>query len=409
MRLLRKHILTTLVCIAVQGLSCPDSPAQEKSSGWGIKAAANRMTIGSFRDTYTSTGFNSFSMEFDYVTGPSGEKGGYAESFNYPVLGIGLTYNTLSDVIFKSPRGHYSDMLALYGKISRDLIRTRHIGFGYDVSLGLSYSSKYYDPLDNPSNWFFSAPILFYVAGGGHLTWMVTPKLDIEAEINVRHNSSARFAYPNGGLNYWGGGLAARYRLKERSAPKGSVFRAGLFSGDLNKKGWSREIYFGGGIHACAAEWLAFTKTETVETQAATRLKRWPMASLSADLIYRTGGKFAAGFTLDGFWNSNTERLRWADSVLYSEEENEASKGYAPFSAGVGIVQEVFYNNIALYIQEGVYLYRRMGIHGEHGWLYERAGLRYYPEALKPFFFSVCIKAHKFKADYMDFSFGVKF
>ena len=136
---------------------------------------------------------------------------------------------------------------------------------------------------------------------------------------------------------------------------------------------------------------------------------RWPMLSLSTDAIYRTGERFALGFTADGFWNSNTERLKWADSVLYSEEENAASKGYSPFSFGVGLVQEIFYNNVALYVQEGIYLQRKMGIHGEHGWLYERAGIRYYPEALHPFFVSVCIKAHKFKADYMDFSVGIRF
>lgn len=402
-------ILLALVCIAVQGLSCPGAYGQADKRGWSLKAGADRMTIGSFRDSYFSTGFNSYTFELDYATDPSDGTDGFAAGYNYPVFGIGITYNTLSDVIFRSEYGKYSDMVALYGKMSRDLLRTRHIGFGYDISLGLSYSKAYYDAIDNPSNWFFSAPVLFYVAGGGHLTWFVGPRLDIEANINVRHNSSARFAYPNGGLNYWGGGLSARYRLKERNAPTGHIFRTRQISEDHFEKEWSVEVYAGGGVHACAAEWLAFTKTESRETQAKTNLRKWPMASLSADAIYRISGRFGAGFTADAFWNSNTERLRWADSILYSEEENAASKGYSPFSFGVGLVQEVFYKDIALYVQEGIYLQRKMGIHGEHGWLYERAGIRYYPEALDPFFVSVCIKAHKFKADYMDFSVGIRF
>ena len=402
-------LLTTLVCIAAQGLSCIDARAQADKHGWSLKAGANRMTIGSFRDSYKSTGFNSYSLEFDYATDPSDGSDGFAAGYNFPVFGIGIVYNTLSDVVFKSKNGHYADMVALYGKMSRDLLRARHFGFGYDLSLGLSYSSGYYDPIDNRSNWFFSAPVLFYATGGGHLTWFVGPRLDIEAGIDVRHNSSARFAYPNGGLNYWGGGLSARYRLKERNAPTGNIFRTRSVSSDLYKKEWNIEVYAGGGVHACAAEWLAFTKTESRETQAKTNLRKWPMASLSADAIYRISGRFGAGFTADAFWNSNTERLRCADSVLYSEEENAASKGYSPFSFGVGLVQEIFYNNVALYVQEGIYLQRKMGIHGEHGWLYERAGIRYYPEALDPFFVSVCIKAHKFKADYMDFSVGIRF
>jgi len=383
--------------------------AAQSGGGWGVKAGGNRLVIGSFRDSYKSTGFNSLTLEFDYVTGPSEDKGSFAAGYNYPVFGIGINYNTLSDVVFKSANGRYSDMLTAYGTISRDLIRTRHIGFGYDVSLGLSYSSEYYDALTNRSNWFFSSPVLFYVSGGGHLTWMVGPRLDIEAGILVRHNSSARFAYPNGGLNYWGGGLSARYRLKETERTRGHILKTTRISDGLYEKGWNFEIYAGGGVHACAAEWLAFTKTESRETVAATNLRKWPMASLSADAIYRVSGRFAFGATVDGFWNSNTERLRWADSVLYSEEENAASKGYDPFSYGIGIVQEVFYKDFALYIQEGLYLKRRMGIHGDHGKLYERAGVRYYPKALDPFFISVCIKAHKFKADYMDFSLGIRF
>ena len=71
-------------------------------------------------------------------------------------------------------------------------------------------------------------------------------------------------------------------------------------------------------------------------------------------------------------------------------------------------MQEVFYRNAALYIQEGLYLYRHAGIRGEHGPLYERAGIRYYPESLDPFFVSVCIKAHRFKADYLDFTVGIR-
>ncbi|MBP3269978.1 MAG: hypothetical protein J6L98_04785 [Bacteroidales bacterium] len=402
-----KTVISALVCLAVQGLSCVWG--QEGRTNWGIKAGGERMTIGSFRDSYTSTGFNSYILELDYTTGPSNGSDGFAAGYNYPVFGIGITWNTLSDVLFKSPRGRYSDMFALYGKISRDLFRTRRLGFGYDVSLGLSYSDGYYNPLTNSANWFFSAPVLFYVAGGGHLTWMATKRLDVEGIINVRHNSSARFAYPNGGLNYWGGGLALRYRLSERERTKGHVFKTTRISSDLYEKGWNYEIYAGGGVHACAAEWLALSKTETKEARAEMGLRKWPMFSLSADAIYRLSGRFALGGTIDTFWNTNTDRLRWSDSILYSEERIEASKGYHPFSFGFGLVQEVFYNNVALYIQEGVYLMRRMGIHGEHGWLYERAGIRYYSKALEPFFVSVCIKAHRFKADYMDFSVGIRF
>ncbi len=404
-RLFRNTILT-LVCIAVQGLSCPDATAQSNPGTWALKAGGDRMTIGSFRDSYTSLGFNAFSLELDFATGGKTGDGSFASGYGYPILGVGLTYNTLSDVKFRSKNGHYSDMVTAYGTIVRDLFRTKHFGFGYNIQLGLSYSSGYYDAQTNSANWFFSSPVLLYAGGGGHLTWIVLPRLDLEAGIMVKHNSSARLAYPNGGLNYWGGGLSARYRFSSSRPPRANVFKT---QGVRNlEKGWSYELYAGGGVHACAAEWRALVKTVPRDELSTSLLRKWPMASLSFDAIYRTGGRFALGATVDGFWNSNTERLEWADRILYSEEEVEASKGYSPLSAGIGFVQEVFYRNAALYVQEGIYLYRHMGIRGEHGPLYERAGIRYYPPFLSPFFISVCIKAHKFKADYLDFTLGIR-
>ena len=405
-RLLKKTIIT-LVCIAGQGLSCFWTAfSQDTSGSWAVKAGADRMTIGSFRDSYTSLGFNAFTLEADYQT--AGGYGGYQAGYNYPVFGIGLTWNTLSDVKFKSKNGSYSDMVTAYGTISRDLVRTNHLGFGYNIHLGLSYSSGYYDAQTNSANWFFSSPILFYAAGGGHLTWLVSPRLDLEAGIIVKHNSSARLAYPNGGLNYWGGGLSARYRFQSGKPQAGNIFRTPKISPEVYRKRWNFELYAGGGVHACAAEWRALVKTVPRNELSTSLLKKWPMASLSADAIYRISGRFGLGTTVDGFWCSNTGRLRWADSVLYEADEVASSKGYSPFSAGIGLVQEVFYRNAALYVQEGIYLYRHMGIRGEHGPLYERAGIRYYPPSLDPFFVSVCIKAHKFKADYLDFSIGIR-
>ena len=374
--------------------------------GHALRAGADRMTIGSFRDSYSSLGFNTFTLEWDFVT--RGESGSFSAAYNRPVFSVGLSYNTLDDVVFRSSRGHYSPMAVAYAGISRDLLRYGPLSMGYDISLGLSYSSGVYDPLTNPSNWFFSSPVLFYVAGGGHITWQLARRLDLIADISVRHSSSARFAYPNGGLNYWGGGLSARYHFQDRPARGGNGFRTPRISDEKYVKGWSYELYAGGGVHACAAEWLATSKTVDRETLAATRLRRWPMGSLGLDAIYRLGGRFAVGVNASAFYCSNMDALKWSDAIIYGEEA-AAAASYAPFSFGIGAVQEIFYKRTAFYLQEGYYLLRRAGIHGEHGRLYERAGLRLYPRRIEPFFFSVCIKAHRFKADYMDFTVGIRF
>ena len=398
-------IISVLAALCIAGAPVA---AQEPGDGPGyaVRAGADRMTIGSFRDTYASLGFNSFTLEWDFMT--CGEAGGFSAAYNRPVFAIGLAYNTLGDVIFSSPGGHYSDMVTAYGSFSRDLLRYGSFSMGYDLSLGLSYSDGYYHPITNGSNWFFSSPVLMYVSGGGHVTWQLTRRLDLIADISVRHNSSARFTYPNGGLNYWGGGLSARYHFQDRKPALGRGFRTPRISEDLYEKGWSYDVYAGGGVHACAAEWLAMTRTMDLEELAASDLRRWPMASLGFDAVYRLSGRFGAGASADAFYCSNMEALKWADAVIYGEEAAEAAS-YAPFSFGVGAVQEVFYKRTAFYLQEGFYLYRKAGIHGYHGRIYERAGLRLYPKVLDPVFIGVSIKAHKFKADYMDFTLGLRF
>ena len=401
---------TKSVRAALAALWLAGAPVAAQGPGDGpgsaIRAGADRMTIGSFRDSYTSLGFNSFNLAWDFVT--RGEAGSFSAAYNRPVFTIGLTYNTLDDVVFRSGRGHYSPMVAGYAGIGRDLLRYGPFSLGYDISLGLSYSDGYYNPLTNSSNWFFSSPVLFHAAGGGHITWELARRMDLIADISVRHSSSARFAYPNGGLNYWGGGLSARYHFQDRKPAVGRGFRTPRIDDALYEKGWSYELYAGGGVHACAAEWLATSKTVDRETLAATHLRRWPMGSLGFDAIYRLNGRFAIGANASAFFCSNMEALRWADGIIYGEEEAAASS-YDPFSVGLGAVQEIFYKRTAFYLQEGCYLYRKAGIHGYHGRLYERAGLRLYPRRIEPFFFSVCIKAHRFKADYMDFTIGLRF
>lgn len=385
----------------------PSSFAQERNTPQALRLGATGMQIGSFRSSYTRTGFHSCTVEWDFVT--HGTDGSFAAAYNDPIFGIGLSYNSLDEVRFVGDNGHYAPMLALYGSMARDLIRRDPFAFGYDLAVGFSYSSGYYDPVTNGANWFFSSPVLFYAAGGGHLTWQVGRRLDLQADITVRHNSSARFAYPNGGLNYWGGGLSARYHFQDRPRYSRSGLTGPRIAEDHYERGWSYEVYAGGGVHACAAEWQACAETMDVQTLAETHLRRWPMASLSFDTIYRISGRFALGATVNGFYMSNSERLQWADGILYGEDAVSESKGYAPFACGMGAVQEVFYGDWAFCFQEGVYLYKRAGIHADHGRIYERAGLRYYPRRLSPLFLSASIKAHFFKADYLDFAVGLRF
>lgn len=390
------RIVAALALLLAQAIP---AGAQKDVAQHSAKIGAEWLAMVNYKEFYTKLDFQTYSLEYEWRP----LKGNFAAAYNYPTFGVGISYSTLSNVLFAGAYGRYADMVTAYGSFSRDLLAWERLSMGYNFSLGIAYTSEYFDALANQDNWFIGAPVLFHVSGGGHVTLKLTDRFGLEARLTAGHNSNARFAYPNSGLNYMGGGLSAKYTINPTTVPKKK--RTPIPETDF-AKGWHYEIYAGGGVHACAAEWLAISETVDNETLAATKLKRWPMASLSFDAIYRVSGKFACGATADAFYASNYETLRWADSVILGEE---SERGYSPFSGGVGLVQEIFYRNTALYLQECIYLYRKMGTSGYHGPMYERAGLRFYPPKISPLFISVCIKAHLLKADYADIALGVRF
>lgn len=403
-----KEILTrTIIVAALSAATFLPLQAQPRYDK-GVSLGGDLFRIGTFTESYNSLDFHSHTLSMVWCEKPSEGGAGYAAAYNYPHLSLSLSHSTLSDVQFKSPQGHYSDLFTAYGQFSRDLLRLGPFAFGYDLGLGLTYTEAKYDILTNSPNWFLGSNVNCYVSGRGHVLVRIARRLDIEASAGVGHNSSGRMNYPNGGLNYYGGGVSARWWFRETEPTPAGRFKTPEINSDSYVKGWSTEIYIGGGTHSCAAEWQSVVDSSDRETVAGTKFRHWPMASLGVDVLRRMNGRFSLGFTAEAFYASNSEALRKADRVWYSEQEIAGSRGYAPFSAGLGIVQEIHYKNIALYAKEAVYLVRKTGIRGYHGPVYDKMGLRWYPPRLSPIFFSGCIKAHMFKADYIDFSVGIK-
>jgi hypothetical protein len=81
------------------------------------------------------------------------------------------------------------------------------------------------------------------------------------------------------------------------------------------------------------------------------------------------------------------------------------------------VVQEVYWGNFAVHVAIGAYPYRHKGVNGElakeagdreRGWHYEKAGFRYYFPKLGDMFVGFAIKSHSIKAEYLEFSLGVR-
>ena len=189
-------------------------------------------------------------------------------------------------------------------------------------------------------------------------------------------------------------------------------------------------ITLGMGFHTCQGEWRAYVEnpskplTPSEQKAAASRLKAHPKFSLSFDALYRYSIRYATGIGLDLFYSSNMKELEAADRVLYSPEAIAASPGYAPLSVGIAVVQEVYWRNLAIHVSIGAYPYRHKGVNAssvvtetdkllleddrERGWHYEKAGLRYYFPRLADTYVGFAIKSHSIKAEYLEFSVGIR-
>jgi hypothetical protein len=111
------------------------------------------------------------------------------------------------------------------------------------------------------------------------------------------------------------------------------------------------------------------------------------------------------------------KELEKSDRIVYGDAAVENSPGYNPFSVGIAAVQEVYWKNFAVHVAIGAYPYRHKGVNGElakangdreRGWHYEKAGFRYYFPKLGDTFLGFAIKSHSIKAEYLEFSLGIR-
>ena len=118
------------------------------------------------------------------------------------------------------------------------------------------------------------------------------------------------------------------------------------------------------------------------------------------------------------FHDLDIKELEAADRILYGDAAVDASPGYSPISIGLAVVQEVYWKNFAVHVAIGAYPYRHKGVNDkelneklddrERGWHYEKAGVRYYFPKLGDTYVGFAIKSHSIKAEYLEFSLGIR-
>ena len=367
------------------------------------------------RPNLTSYGYMNYEAAVGIQTNPE-NRNPYAEAFGFPMINIGFSLSRTSNFKF-SDTTKFPDLYTLYGSFERSILKKRLVSAGYLLDFGITYNPGRYDPVNNPGNNWLSSPIMAYFGAGVFAKMHIGKRWEAGVNVMFRHFSNGRLDLPNEALNGVGAGLFVRYRMSDYEYEKYTQ----KYNFERNwDKGMQYMIVLGGGVHTCMAEWNAYVESEpdpVKKAEAAAQLKAHPKFSLSFDAIYRYSMRYATGIGLDLFYSTNMDALEKSDRVFYGDEAVDNCPGYFPLSVGIAVVQEVYWGNFAVHVAVGAYPYRHKGVNGElakeagdreRGWHYEKAGFRYYFPKLGNMFVGFAIKSHSIKAEYLEFSLGVR-
>lgn len=367
------------------------------------------------RPNLTSYGYMNYEAAVGIQTNPE-NRNPYAEAFGFPMINIGFSLSRTSNFKF-SDTTKFPDLYTLYGSFERSILKKRLVSAGYLLDFGITYNPGRYDPVNNPGNNWLSSPIMAYFGAGVFAKMHIGKRWEAGVNVMFRHFSNGRLDLPNEALNGVGAGLFVRYRMSDYEYEKYTQ----KYNFERNwDKGMQYMIVLGGGVHTCMAEWNAYVESEpdpVKKAEAAAQLKAHPKFSLSFDAIYRYSMRYATGIGLDLFYSTNMDALEKSDRVFYGDEAVDNCPGYFPLSVGIAVVQEVYWGNFAVHVAVGAYPYRHKGVNGElakeagdreRGWHYEKAGFRYYFPKLGDMFVGFAIKSHSIKAEYLEFSIGVR-
>ena len=412
---MKKYVKILVILFAVL-LSVPSFAQKIGKSDLSVSAQGwYGYDIEKTRPGLASNGYMTYEASLGIQTNPeNGSK--YAEAFGYPMLSVGFSLARMSSFQFVD-QTRFPDLYSIVGSFERSLYRSKLVSLGYQLDFGATYNLGRYNPIDNPGNNWLSSPFMAYFGAGAFAKIHVGKRWEIGADVMFRHFSNGRLELPNEAINAVGMGVFARYRLSDYNYADYKSKTKGRY--DFEKK-MQYMIVLGGGVHTCQADWKAYVESESdpakqMEAQAA--LKKHPKLSLSFDAIYRYSMRYATGIGLDVFYSSNMKQLEASDRIIYGDELVDNSPGYVPVSLGVAVVQEVYWHNLAVHVAVGAYPYRKKGVNGpeadaiddrERGWHYEKAGLRYYFPKLGDTFVGFAIKSHSIRAEYLEFSVGIR-
>jgi hypothetical protein len=406
---MKKTLLILLtIFLAVHALQ-----AQEKYYRPAFSAGAYYTYVpdheGIYDRLFDSGVYPTYAVAVTFNTSPDSPKSDFfTQLYNYPTFGIGFSVSDLSKIRFKN-NSHFSNIYTGYVKMEYALLRNSVATLGISMEEGMAYTKDLYDPYTNPCNTYFGQHSTIYFSVGPQIKVRPTPNLELVFNGLFWHHSSGNESVPNTGFNEFAAGAFVRYNLEP---PYTGKMKLPERPSDF-KKHIETEIFALGGIHSCKTEWHAFNELVEDPAEKQVKFRHWPRGGVGMDISYRYGLFTSTGVAFDFLYSSNSAALERSDIAIYGEEAVDGVS-YNPFTLDLGLVQKIFYRNVAFYISLGGYVFRDVGIHETFlttkvSKLYQKIGLRVYFPKMNDVFLGWCIKANNFNdADYFEFHLGVR-
>ena len=293
----------------------------------------------------------------------------YFKLYNNPIYGIAIYNSTFNNQIVGKPFALYAFVQTPFGNIHNE----KWI-FDYRIGLGLSGNFKPYNPEKNPFNLAIGTKNNVFIDFGIRAQYKLNKKITTGLGLAFHHFSNGALQLPNKGVNLIPLTASMTYFPHAQSRIKVNTLI----------KPYPRQLMYHFNIGAGLKQ---------VQRDID---KRFFKSTISSYVSRHISHKWRIGLGGEIFYSASGH----AEEIA----EDKSGKLSSYLSGGPSFyLAHVLHENLELNGNIGYYLHNQE-FNGETQKIFLRAGIRYY--VYKDFNAGVSIKAHKGKADYIEWTIG---
>lgn len=322
------------------------------------------------RTTFESAYYNGFNLKVGWRIQQSDDQ--YFALYNNPIYGIGFYSSTFHTDIIGSPYALYGFVQTPFGNL-----QNKRWGFDYRIGLGISGNFEPFDEENNPLNLVIGTKNNVYIDLGIRSQYKINPNWQLGMGLAFHHFSNGALRLPNKGVNLIPVTASITYQ------PNGES----MLPDKRNIKPYNKKILY----HINSGVGWKQLERE-IE-------RRFFKAAIGAYASKHVSHKWQMGGGFDLFYSSsgNNDEIAGENSGKLSSKISGGPSFY---------LAHVLNRDLVLNGNVGYYLHRQR-YNGEIKRIFLRAGARYY--VYKDFNAGISIKAHKGKADFIEWTVGYTF